>query len=36
LQNQPPHPEALYQWDGVHPTDEGHALMAEGLLKQLL
>jgi acyl-CoA thioesterase-1 len=36
LQNQPPRPEALYQWDGVHPTDEGHALMAEGLLKQLL
>ena len=33
LQNQPPRPEALYQWDGVHPTDEGHALMAEGLLK---
>jgi lysophospholipase L1-like esterase len=26
-------PEALYQWDGVHPTDEGHAIMAEGLLK---
>ena len=35
LQNQPPRPEALYQWDGVHPTDEGHALMAEGLLKSV-
>ena len=33
LQNQPPRSEALFQWDGVHPTDEGHALMAEGLLK---
>jgi len=33
LQNQPSRPEALYQWDGVHPTDEGHALMAEGLMK---
>lgn len=31
--NQPARKEALYQWDGVHPTDEGHALMAEGLLK---
>jgi len=35
LENQPPRPEALFQWDGVHPTDEGHALMAEGLLKIL-
>ena len=31
--NQPARTEALYQWDGVHPTDAGHALMAEGLLK---
>ncbi len=22
---------ALWGWDGVHPTDEGHALLAEGL-----
>lgn len=35
LENQPPRPDALFQWDGVHPTDEGHALMAEGLLKIL-
>lgn len=33
LQNQPPRSEALFQWDGVHPTDAGHALMAEGLVK---
>lgn len=32
-QNQPARGESLYQWDGVHPTDWGHALMAEGLLK---
>ena len=31
--NQPARPEALFQWDGVHPTDAGHTLMAEGLLK---
>lgn len=24
--------QALLQWDGVHPTDAGHALMARGLL----
>lgn len=24
--------EALFQWDGVHPTDAGHTLMARGLL----
>ena len=24
--------QALFQWDGVHPTDAGHQLMAEGLL----
>lgn len=35
LQNQPSRPETLYQWDGVHPTDAGHVLMAEGLLKIL-
>jgi acyl-CoA thioesterase I len=25
-------PTDLYQWDGVHPTDQGHKVMAEGLL----
>ncbi len=35
LQNQPPRRESLFQWDGVHPTDEGHTLMAAGLLKIL-
>jgi acyl-CoA thioesterase-1 len=24
--------ESLYGWDGIHPTDAGHAIMAEGLL----
>jgi acyl-CoA thioesterase-1 len=32
-QNQPARGDSLFQWDGVHPTDAGHALMAEGLLK---
>jgi acyl-CoA thioesterase I len=26
---------ALWGWDGVHPTDDGHALLAEGLLALL-
>jgi lysophospholipase L1-like esterase len=28
-------PRDLYQWDGVHPTDAGHELMARGLLTHL-
>jgi acyl-CoA thioesterase-1 len=29
-------PGSLWQADGVHPTDAGHALMAEGLVEALL